>query len=130
MLDGVLHTVVGVAPEDFRGHFHRFQAPGSMVFVPLERHSRLKPTSNVRDDRSMDWVHIHARLNPGVDIRHANALVATIVSGLAKQYPSTNQSRRRRSNLYASLGAAQIPQSRQISTSRQDLLQRCCWSCA
>ena len=114
MLDGVLHTVVGVAPEDFRGHFHRFQAPGSMVFVPLERHSRLKATSNVRDDRSMDWVHIHARLKPGVDIRHADALVATIASGLAKQNPSTNQFKAATVQPYASLGAAQIPQSRQI----------------
>ncbi|MBY0495506.1 MAG: ABC transporter permease [Cyanobacteria bacterium] len=107
MLDGVLHTVVGVAPEGFRGHFHRFTAPGSVVFVPLERHSRLKPSSNVRDDRSMDWIHIHARLNPGVDIKRADALVATIVSGLSKQYPSTNEFKAAAVQPYASLGAAQ-----------------------
>ena len=45
ILDSGLYTVVGVAPEDFRGHFHRFQAPSSMVFIPLERHPRLKANS-------------------------------------------------------------------------------------
>ena len=28
-LDGVPHTVVGITPEDFHGHFHFFQAPAS-----------------------------------------------------------------------------------------------------
>ena len=27
-LDGVPHTVVGITPPDFHGHFHFFQAPG------------------------------------------------------------------------------------------------------
>jgi hypothetical protein len=34
-IDGVPHTVVGIAPEDFRGHFHFFEAPGSVLFIPL-----------------------------------------------------------------------------------------------
>lgn len=33
-IDGVPHTVVGIAPVDFRGHFHFFQAPGSLLFGP------------------------------------------------------------------------------------------------
>ena len=44
-LDGVPHTVVGIAPDDFRGHFHFFQAPGSLLFLPLERHPRLRRES-------------------------------------------------------------------------------------
>ena len=44
-IDGVPHTVVGIAPADFRGHFHFFQAPGSLLFVPLERHPRLQGES-------------------------------------------------------------------------------------
>src|SRR5687767_6625742 len=35
-VDGVPHTVVGIAPADFRGHFHFFQAPNSLLFIPLE----------------------------------------------------------------------------------------------
>jgi predicted permease len=114
MLDGVLHTVVGVAPEHFRGHFHFVQAPGSMVFVPLERHPRLKANPNVRDDRSMDWVHIHARLNPGVDITRANALVTALAAGLAQRYPSTNQFKSATVEPYASMGAAGVPEQRTV----------------
>lgn len=67
-VDGVPHTVVGIAPDDFRGHFHFFQAPGSLLFIPLERHPRLRANPNLRDDRTVDWVRIHGRLQPGVDI--------------------------------------------------------------
>src|SRR5688572_31007303 len=55
-IDGVPHTVVGIAPDDFRGHFHFFQAPGSVLFIPLERHPRLRENPNLRDDRTADWV--------------------------------------------------------------------------
>src|SRR5688500_4618005 len=81
-LDGVPHTVVGIAPDGFHGHFHFFQTPGSLVFMPLERHPRLKDAA-IRDDRTVDWIRMHGRLNPAVDIRRANALVSTIVAGLA-----------------------------------------------
>ena len=64
----------------------------------------------------MDWVHIHARLNPGVDVRRANALVATIVSGLSQRYPSTNEFKAATVEPYSSLGAAQIPESRRVLT--------------
>jgi predicted permease len=113
-LDGVPHTVVGVTPEEFRGHFHRFQAPGSLVFVPLERHPRLKTTPSLRDDRTVDWLHIHGRLNAGVDFPRANALVSATVAGLAERYPQTNEYKSATVEPYASLGAAQMPQSRGI----------------
>ncbi len=73
-IDGVPHTVVGIAPDDFRGHFHFFQAPSSLLFIPLERHPRLRANPNLRDDRTADWVQIHGRLDPGVDFARANAL--------------------------------------------------------
>ena len=63
-IDGVPHTVVGITPDDFRGHFHFFQAPGSLLFIPLERHPRLRANPNLRDDRTVDWVRIHGRLDP------------------------------------------------------------------
>ena len=53
-VNGLPHTVVGVTPENFRGHFHFFQAPGSMLFIPLERHPRLRENAKVRDDRTVD----------------------------------------------------------------------------
>jgi predicted permease len=114
LFGGVLHTVVGVAPDDFHGHFHFFQAPGSLVFMPLERHPRLKANPNLRDDRTTDWVRIHGRLHPGVDIRRANALVTSTVSGLAQRYPSTNEFKSATVEPYASMGAAERPQSRRV----------------
>ena len=114
LFDGVPHTVVGVAPDGFHGHFHFFQAPGSLVFMPLERHPRLVANPSLRDDRTTDWVRIHGRLNPGVDIRRANAMVTSVVSGLAQRYPSTNELKSATVEPYASMGAAGRPQSRQV----------------
>jgi predicted permease len=114
LFDGVLHTVVGVAPDNFHGHFHFFQAPGSLVFMPLERHPRLVSNPALRDDRTTDWVRIHGRLNSGVDIRRANAMVTSIVSGLAERYPDTNGLKSATVEPYASMGAAGRPQSRQV----------------
>ena len=113
-VDGVPHTVVGITPEEFRGHFHFFTAPASLLFVPLERHPRLRANANLRDDRTVDWVHIHGRLNAGVDMTRANGLVSAAVAGLAQRYPATNQHKSATVEPYASLGAAGLPQSRQV----------------
>lgn len=113
-IGGVPHTVVGVTPEDFRGHFHFFQAPNSLVFIPLERHPRLRATPNLRNDRTVDWVHIHGRLDPGVDIRQANALVSTAVAGLAQRYPATNEFKGATVEPYASVGAVTRPEGRRV----------------
>jgi putative ABC transport system permease protein len=113
-IDGRPHTVVGVTPEDFRGHFHFFQAPSSLLFIPLERHPRLKATPTLRDDRTVDWVRIHGRLDPGVDMRQANALVSATVSGLAQQYPATNEFKAATVEPYTSMGAAGRPESRRV----------------
>ena len=90
-IDGVPHVVVGITPDDFHGHFHFFQSPGSLLFIPLERHSRLRANPNLRGDRTVDWVRIHGRLDPGVDITRANGLVTATVSGLAQRYPASNE---------------------------------------
>ncbi|HYB94601.1 MAG TPA: ABC transporter permease [Vicinamibacterales bacterium] len=111
---GIPHTVVGVTPADFRGHFHFFQAPASLLFIPLERHPRLKATPSLRDDRTVDWVRIHGRLHPGVTIAQANALVRTTVANLARQYPASNEFKSATVEPYASMGAAGRPESTQV----------------
>jgi predicted permease len=113
-IDGVPHTVVGIAPNDFRGHFHFFEAPSSLLFVPLERHPRLRTNPNLRDDRTVDWVSIHARLDPGVDITRANALVSATVTGLALRYPASNEFKAATVEPYYSQGAAGRPESQQM----------------
>ena len=115
-IDGIPHTVVGIAPDDFRGHFHFFQAPGSVLFIPLERHPRLRENANLRDDRTVDWVRIHGRLNADVDITRANALVSATVAGLAQQYPASNEFKAATVEPYTSMGAAGRPDSRRVIT--------------
>jgi len=113
-VNGVPHTVVGIAPEDFRGHFHFVQAPSSLLFLPLERHPRLQANPNLRDDRTADWVRVHGRLNAGVDITRANALVSATVTGLAQRYPATNEFKSVTVERYSSMGAAGRPESQRV----------------
>jgi putative ABC transport system permease protein len=114
MVDGVPHTVVGITPEDFRGHFHFFQSPPSLLLVPLERHPRLRQEPNLRNDRTAEWVRIHGRLHPGVTLAQANGLVSSAVSTLATRYPATNQYKAATVEPYASLGAAGRPESLRV----------------
>ena len=114
-VNGVPHTVVGIAPSGCRGHFHFFQAPGSVLFIPLERHPRLRETPALRDDRAVDWVRIHGRLKPGVDITQANGLVLATVSGLAQRYRASNEFKSSTVEPYTSMGAAGLPESRRVS---------------
>jgi putative ABC transport system permease protein len=114
IVDGVPHTVVGITPEDFRGHFHFFQSPPSLLFVPLERHPRLRQEPNLRNDRTSEWVRIHGRLHPGVSLAQARGLVSSAVSTLASRYPATNQFKAATVEPYASMGAAGRPESLRV----------------
>lgn len=114
IVGGVAHTVVGVMPKEFRGHFHVFQAPDSLVFLPLERHPRLRENPNLRNDRTVDWVRMHGRLHDGVDRARANAMVSAAAATFAQQHPSTNQFKGATVEPYASMGAAGRPESRRV----------------
>ena len=113
-VNGEPHTVVGVTPDDFRGHFHFFQAPGSVIFLPLERHPKLRENPNLRNDRTVEWIRIHARLNPGVDRTRANQLVVSTMAGLARQFPSTNEFKSATVEPYVSMGAAGKPEQQRV----------------
>ena len=104
---GIPHTVVGVAPQGFHGHFNALNDSGDIgLFISLERHPRLSANPNLRSDRHDDWVRIHGRLAPNVDLARANAMVATTMAGLAKQYPATNEFKAAAVEPYFSQGAA------------------------
>lgn len=113
-VDGVPHTVVGITPEDFRGHFHFFQSPPSLLFIPLERHPRIRQEPNLRNDRTADWVRIHGRLAPGVSLTQADGLVSSAAAALAGQYPATNRFKAATVAPYASLGSAGRPESMRV----------------
>jgi predicted permease len=105
-LDGVPHVVLGITPDGFRTHLHSFESPSSLVFIPLERHPRLRVDSNLRLNRDISWLRIHGRIAPGVDIAQANAAVSAIMSGLAKEYPVSNEFKAASVERYYAQGAA------------------------
>ena len=113
-INGIPHMVVGIAPEDFEGHFHPFQSPSSLLFVPLERHPRVSANPSLRDDRTVDWVRMHGRLNSGVDIARANGRVAATMSALAQRYPQSNEFKGATVEPYSSQGAAGRSESRRV----------------
>lgn len=115
-LDGVPHAVVGIAPAGFRGHFNALDdsAPSSVLFMPLERHPRLRADPSLRFDRNLDWVKIHGRLAPGVDIARANAIVSATMSGLSKRYPATNEFKAASVEPYYAHGAANRREMRRV----------------
>ena len=129
-VNGIPHTVVGIAPEDFRGHFHAFQAPSSVLFIPLERHPRLRDNASLRDDRTVDWIRIYGRLKPGVDIDRANALVTAAAAGLGDRYPQTNEFKSATVQPYASMERRALQNRGASSASSSAWQGRCCSSCA
>jgi predicted permease len=115
-LDGVAHAVVGIAPAGFRGHFNALDdsTPGSVLFVPLERHPRLRAEPSLRINRTVDWVNVHGRLAPGVDLARANAKVSATMSDLSRQYPATNEFKAASVEPYFSQGAANRREMRRL----------------
>jgi predicted permease len=111
-IEGTPHVVVGITPEDFRGHFHFFNSPNSLLFVPLQRHPRLQANPQLRSDRTVDWVRIYGRLDPGVGLARANAMVSAIMSGLARQHPASNEFKAATAEPYFSTGAINRPNAR------------------
>lgn len=114
LVDGVPHTVVGIAPPDFRGHFHFFQAPPSLLFVPLEQHPRLRQDPGLRNDSAAEWIRLHGRLAEGVSLSEARGRVSSIAATLASRYPAIHQHKSATVEPFASLGAAGRPESMRI----------------
>lgn len=83
-------TVVGVAPQGFRGTYAVYMTPE--FWVPAEALPRLRPAqSNFLANRSATSLRLLGRLAPGVSVVQAQAAVDTIAARLATAYPDTNK---------------------------------------
>jgi predicted permease len=89
-LNGVVHTIVGVAPEGFYGTFVGYQF---QFWVPASMQEVFDPRGYKLEDRGEQWVEGFARLKPGVDIRQAQSEVSAVAARLESQYPATNRGR-------------------------------------
>jgi predicted permease len=91
VLDGTSFTVVGIAPEGFRG-----TAVGAPVelWVPMMMHPQVMSTY-------ADWVNqrralvfeVFGRLKPRIGLREADAALRTIAARLEREYPDANKGR-------------------------------------
>ena len=89
-LEGVVHTIVGVAPENFYGTFVGW----SMQFwVPTSMEEVFEAGGYKLEDRGARWIESFARLKPGVTIAQAQQEIASVANRLEADYPATNRGR-------------------------------------
>ncbi|HUH13310.1 MAG TPA: ABC transporter permease [Longimicrobiales bacterium] len=84
-------TVVGVAPEAFRGHVAALPPD---VYVPLLMAPALTHESpGIFENRNASWFHAVGRLAPGATLEQANAALATVAARNAQRFPETHEHR-------------------------------------
>jgi putative ABC transport system permease protein len=82
-------TVVGVAPESFRGHVAG-AAPD--LWLPLGAEGVVRPgRGDVLAQRGSFWLMLTGRLQPGVTIAAAQAELETIAARIAAAYPDSHR---------------------------------------
>jgi predicted permease len=89
-LDGVPHTIVGVAPEGFFGTFvgYAFQ-----FWVPASMQELFEPGGYKIEDRGARWIEGFVRLKPGVTRDQAQEELSALARRLETAYPDTNRGR-------------------------------------
>lgn len=88
ILNGVPHTIIGVAPEEFRGTFvgYSFQ-----FWVPLSMQERFEPGGYKLEDRNARWIEGFVKLKPGVTRAQAQQQISAVARRLEKDYPASNR---------------------------------------
>jgi macrolide transport system ATP-binding/permease protein len=87
-LNGVQHTIIGVAPEKFHGTFIGYSFS---FWVPTSMQETFDSTGYKLEDRSARWIEGYAFLKPGVTRQQADAELHAIAKRLEKEYPKTNR---------------------------------------
>jgi predicted permease len=87
-LNGVQHTVVGVAPEKFHGTFIGYSFS---FWVPVSMQETFDSTGYKLEDRGARWIEAYAFLKPGVTRQQAQTELNSIAQRLEKDYPQTNR---------------------------------------
>jgi macrolide transport system ATP-binding/permease protein len=89
-LDGVVHTIVGVAPQGFYGTFVGW---GMQFWVPASMEEVFEAGGYKLEDRDARWIEAFARLKPGVTPEQAQAEISSVAKRLEADYPATNRGR-------------------------------------
>jgi macrolide transport system ATP-binding/permease protein len=89
-LNGVVHTIVGVAPQGFYGTFVGW---GMQFWVPTSMEEVFESGGYKLEDRDARWIEAFARLKPGVTLEQAQAEISSVATRLETDYPATNRGR-------------------------------------
>src|SRR5438874_479566 len=89
-LDGVQHTIIGVAPEKFHGTFIGYSFN---FWVPTSMQETFDSTGYKLEDRGARWIEGYAFLKPGVTQQQAHAELSAIAKRLENDYPQTDRGR-------------------------------------
>lgn len=89
-LNGVLHTIVGVAPEGFYGTFVGW---GMQFWVPASMEEIFEAGGYKLEDRGARWIEAYVRLKPGVTLVQAQEEISAVAKRLEADYPDTNRGR-------------------------------------
>jgi putative ABC transport system permease protein len=90
LLNGVPHTIIGVAPEGFYGTFVGFPI---QFWFPVSMQETFNPGGYKLEDRGQTWIEGYARLKPGVSMDQAQQEISAVAKRLELQYPATNRGR-------------------------------------
>jgi macrolide transport system ATP-binding/permease protein len=88
--NGVVHTIIGVAPEGFYGTFVGW---AMQFWVPASMEDTFEAGGYKLEDRNARWIEAYARLKPGVTQQQAQAELSAIASRLETDFPATNRGR-------------------------------------
>ena len=90
LLNGLPHTIVGVAPEGFNGTFVGY---AMQFWVPASMQELFDPGGYKLEDRGARWVESFARLKPGVTREQAELELSAEAKRLEAEYPETDKGR-------------------------------------
>ncbi|HSP94092.1 MAG TPA: ABC transporter permease, partial [Thermoanaerobaculia bacterium] len=90
MLNGLPHTIIGVAPKGFYGTFVGW---AMQFWVPESMQERFDPPGYKLEDRGARWIEGFVRLKPGVTASQAQAEISAAAKRLEHDYPATNRGR-------------------------------------
>src|SRR5580704_13546433 len=89
-LNGIEHTIMGVAPEGFLGTFVGW---GMQFWVPASMEETFEGGGYKLEDRGARWIEAYIRLKPGVTLEQAQQEMSAIAKRLETDYPASNRGR-------------------------------------
>jgi macrolide transport system ATP-binding/permease protein len=89
-LNGVMHTIVGVAPEGFYGTFVGW---AMQFWVPASMEEIFEAGGYKLEDRGARWIEAYVRLKAGVTLSQAQQEISAVAKRLENDHPATNRGR-------------------------------------